>query len=168
MVTFGRMQGRTSIKEVLRVHDACSYEEMNEITRNIPSEAEISDQLQEMDDPSIIRWALINTPDQLKDWCRMEDDGSLGGDLGKLFEQAIRLEGTYKSQGKHAAGIVISSDNLSEVCPMVREKRGSEKIAGLEMQDLEAMGHVKFDILGISFLDKIMGVSNQLSTGIIK
>ena len=168
MVTLGRMQGRTSLKEVLRVHEACSFEEMNYITRNIPSEAEISDQLQEMEDPSIIRWALINQPEQLKDWCRMEDDGSLTGELGKLFEQAIRLEGTYKSQGKHAAGVVISSENLSEVCPMVREKRGSEKIAGLEMQDLEAMGHVKFDILGISFLDKIMGVSNQLSTGIIK
>ena len=36
------------------------------------------------------------------------------------------------------------------------------------MQDLEAMGHVKFDILGISFLDKIMGVSNQLYSGKIK
>jgi DNA polymerase III alpha subunit len=48
---------------------------------------------------------------------------------------------------------------------MVREKRGSEKIAGLEMEDLESMGHVKFDILGISLLDKIIGISNQLSTG---
>ena len=168
MVTFGRMQGRTSIKEVLRVHDACSYDEMNEITRNIPSEAEISDQLQEMEDPSIIRWALINQPEHLKDWCYLSDDGSINGDLGKLFEQAIRLEGTYKSQGKHAAGVVISSEKLNEVCPMVREKRGHEKMAGLEMQDLESMGHVKFDILGISFLDKIMGVSNQLDSGIIR
>jgi DNA polymerase-3 subunit alpha len=165
MVTFGRMQGRTALKEVLRVHDACSFEEMNQITKNIPSEAEISDQLQEMANPSIIRWALTYQPDQLKDWCRLEEDGSFGGELGKLFEQAVRLEGTYKSQGKHAAGVVISSENLSEVCPMVREKRGSEKIAGLEMEDLESMGHVKFDILGISFLDKIIGVSNQLSTG---
>ena len=168
MITFGRMQGRTALKEVLRVHDSCSYAEMNEITKNIPSEAEISDQLQDMEDPSIIRWALINQPNDLKDWCIVNEDGSLGGDLGKLFEQAIRLEGTYKSQGKHAAGVVISSENLNQVCPMVREKRGSDKIAGLEMEDLEAMGHVKFDILGISFLDKIMGVSYQLKNGIIK
>ena len=168
MITFGRMQGRTALKEVLRVHDSCSYAEMNEITKNIPSEAEISDQLQDMENPSIIRWALINQPNELKDWCTVNDDGSLGGDLGKLFEQAIRLEGTYKSQGKHAAGVVISSENLNEVCPMVREKRGSDKIAGLEMEDLESMGHVKFDILGISFLDKIMGVSDQLETGTIK
>ena len=45
---------------------------------------------------------------------------------------------------------------------MVRDKKGSEKIAGMEMNDLEAMGHVKFDILGISLLDKIMGVRDQL------
>ena len=32
----------------------------------------------------------------------------------------------------------------------------------MEMNDLESMGHVKFDILGISLLDKIMGVRDQL------
>ena len=47
---------------------------------------------------------------------------------------------------------------------MVRDKKGSEKIAGMEMNDLEAMGHVKFDILGISLLDKIMGVRDQLES----
>ena len=74
----------------------------------------------------------------------------------------MRIEGTFKSQGKHAAGVVISSHNLSEVCPMVRDKKGAEKIAGMEMNDLEAMGHVKFDILGVSLLDKIMGVRDEL------
>ena len=46
---------------------------------------------------------------------------------------------------------------------MVRDKKGSEKIAGMEMTDLEAMGHVKFDILGVSLLDKLMGVRDQLN-----
>ena len=74
----------------------------------------------------------------------------------------MRIEGTFKSQGKHAAGVVISSHKLDEVCPMVRDKKGAEKIAGLEMNDLEAMGHVKFDILGISLMDKIMGIRDKL------
>ena len=74
----------------------------------------------------------------------------------------MRIEGTFKSQGKHAAGVVISSNNLDEVCPMVRDKKGAEKIAGMEMGDLEAMGHVKFDILGVSLLDKMMGVKEEL------
>ena len=93
---------------------------------------------------------------------RLNDNEELEGDYAKLFAQAMRIEGTFKSQGKHAAGVVISSHSLNEVCPMVRDKKGSEKIAGMEMNDLEAMGHVKFDILGISLLDKIMGVRDQL------
>ena len=79
-----------------------------------------------MDEPSIIKWALINQPEVLKEWCHINDDEQIEGKYSKLFEQAIRLEGTYKSQGKHAAGVVISSENLSEVCPMVRDKHGEE------------------------------------------
>jgi DNA polymerase III alpha subunit len=45
---------------------------------------------------------------------------------------------------------------------MVRDKSSSEKIAGMEMNDLESMGHVKFDVLGISLLDKVMGIRDQL------
>jgi DNA polymerase III alpha subunit len=45
---------------------------------------------------------------------------------------------------------------------MVRDKRSSDKIAGMEMNDLESMGHVKFDILGISLMDKLMGIRDQL------
>ena len=163
MITFGRLQGRGALKEVFRVHEACTFDEMNTITKNIPQEHEISDQLQDMDEPSIIKWALINQPEGLKEWCHINDDEQIEGKYSKLFEQAIRLEGTYKSQGKHAAGVVISSENLSEVCPMVRDKHGEEKVAGLEMQDLESMGHVKFDVLGINFLDKIMKIIKDTS-----
>ena len=38
-------------------------------------------------------------------------------------------------------------------------------IAGMEMGDLESMGHVKFDILGIALLDKIHGVKKIVATG---
>jgi DNA polymerase-3 subunit alpha len=162
MVTFGRLQGRSALKEVLRMNDACGFDEMNAITKSLPHEHEVSDQLAEMDNPSVINWTLMNQPETLRDYCRLNDDGSLEGDHAKLFEQAMRIEGTFKSQGKHAAGVVISSHDLNEVCPMVRDKRGSEKIAGMEMNDLEAMGHVKFDILGISLMDKLMGIRDQL------
>ena len=74
----------------------------------------------------------------------------------------MRIEGTYKSQGKHAAGVVISLEELNRVCPMVKETNGSAKIAGLEMSDLEAMGHVKFDILGVNLLDKMMSIQSTL------
>ena len=160
MITFGRLQGRSAIKEVLRVNEACSFSEMNAITKSVPNEAEISDQLAEMDDEdrSIIRWSLINRPDELRDFCHVTDEGELDGDYASYFQQAIDIEGTFKTQGKHAAGVVISKEPLHKVCPMVKQGGSVEKIVGLEMTDLEALGHVKFDILGINLLDKLMKI----------
>ena len=83
------------------------------------------------------------------------DGESLKGDYAKEFEQAMRIEGTFKTQGKHAAGVVVSSIDLDTVCPMVKATRSNEKIAGMEMNDLEAVGAVKFDILGVNLLKKI-------------
>ena len=158
MITFGRLQGRSALKEVLRVNAAGGFSEMNEITKAIPDEAAISDQLAEMDeeDRSIIKWSLLNHADELRDYCFVNDNGQLEGDYSDFFQQAIDIEGTFKTQGKHAAGVVISADELCKVCPMVNPKSGTEKIAGLEMADLEALGHVKFDVLGINLLDKLM------------
>ena len=166
MITFGRLQGRSAIKEVLRINEACSFSEMNAITKSVPNEAEISDQLVEMDDDdrSIIRWSLINRPDDLRDFCHISDDGKLEGDYAEYFQQAIDIEGTFKTQGKHAAGVVISKDKLNNVCPMITQKGSTEKIAGLEMSDLEALGHVKFDVLGINLLDKLMKIK-ELKNG---
>lgn len=156
--TFGRMQGRSSLKEVLRVYDACSFGEMNEITKDIPDEARISDQLQEMDEDerSIIMWALQNNVEELRDYCRVTDDGTLEGDYAEYFDKAIRMEGTYKSQGKHAAGVIISADVLADVCPMISPKDGEEKITSLEMNDLDSIGQLKVDVLSLSLLDKLM------------
>lgn len=165
MATFGRLMGRGAAKEVLRVHNACSYEEMNTITKNIPQESEISDQLEAAEETSIIRWTLQHDPSSLSDWCTMEDDGTLQGEYSNFFAQAIRLEGTYKSQGKHAAGVVLSAEPLDQVCPMIHDKNSDEKIAGMSMGDLESMGHTKFDILGVALLDKLMGVNNLLQFG---
>ena len=166
MLTFGRLQGRSAIKEVLRMNEACSFSEMNTITKSVPNEADISDQLAEMDDEdrSIIRWALMNRADELRDFCHITDDGKLEGDYAQYFQQAIDIEGTFKTQGKHAAGVVISKEKLASVCPMVKQKGSTEKIAGLEMADLEALGHVKFDVLGINLLDKLMKIQ-ELKNG---
>jgi DNA polymerase-3 subunit alpha len=174
ILTFSRMQGRGALKDVLRVHSACGFEEMNRITKWIPDEADISDQLQEMreadkdsggdGDASIIMWALENNSDELKQWCHIDDNGELQGSMSKRFEQAVRLEGTKRSQSKHAAGIVVSQQPLNEVAPLVFDKKSKEPVAGMEMGDLEAMGHVKFDILGIALLDKIHGVKRLVES----
>ena len=111
---------------------------------------------------SIIGWALENIPSKLKDYCQIDEHGNITGKLSKEFAQAIRLEGTKRSQGKHAAGIVISHTPLKDICPMIYDKKNKQMIAGLEMSDLESIGLVKFDILGVAVLDKIMGCINLL------
>lgn len=155
MLTFGKLAGRSILKEVLRVNESCGFDEMNQITEKIPNEAAISDLLEEMENPSVIRWALENDKNSLIDYCWIDDKDELQGEYAKVFQQAMRMEGIFKTQGKHAAGVVIASNNLQEICPMVKSSRSSEQIAGMEMGDLEAIGCVKFDILGVNLLKKI-------------
>tara|TARA_R110001599_G_scaffold347737_1_gene574307 strand:- start:7025 stop:8587 length:1563 start_codon:yes stop_codon:yes gene_type:complete len=162
MITFGRLQGRSAIKEVLRVHNAVSFDEMNMITDSMPDEAAISDQLELMEDKSIIKWSLENQPEKLRAWCYYDDKGGLDGPLAKLFEQAINIEGTKKSQGKHPAGVIISKHWLEECCPMTKDKSGDPVVA-FEMNPLEIQGHIKFDVLGIDLLSKIMEISDDNS-----
>jgi DNA polymerase-3 subunit alpha len=170
MVTFNTIKGRGALKDVLRVYGNIGFEEMNRITKSIPDEAKIADELQEMKEEtgeaSIIRWALENNQDKLKEWCYLDENGELQGPLAKRFEQAIRLEGTKSNQSKHAAGIAISSEPLHELCPMVYDSKNSQLIAGMEMQDLENIGIIKFDILGIAMLDKIMTIQDLLIEGV--
>ena len=94
----------------------------------------------------------------------MDENGILSGEYATYFEQAIRIEGTFRTQGKHAAGLVISSHPLNSLCPMIKDKHG-EKIAGMDMNALEKLGLVKFDMLGVNLLSKLMGVNSLLLRG---
>ncbi len=170
MTTFGRMQGRGALKDVLRAHEYCSFEDMNKITAALPeSESDISDELQimkeETGEVSIIKWALENTPKELAQWCSINEQGNLVGDAAPLFAQAIRLEGTKRSQSKHASGIVIATKILAELCPMIYDKGTENYICGFDMNDMEAIGLPKFDVLGLSFLDRAAGVESLIRTG---
>ena len=169
MITFNTIKGRGALKDVLRVYGNISFDEMNKITKNIPDEAKIADSLQTMKDAtgeaSIIRWTLENNADKIKEWCSIDKNGELQGPLAKRFEQAIRLEGVKSNQSKHAAGIAISSEPLSQICPMVYDSKNKQMIAGMEMQDLESIGIIKFDILGVAMLDKIMTIQDLLKQG---
>ena len=77
------------------------------------------------------------------------------------------MEGIKSNQSKHAAGIAISSEPLHEICPMIYDSKNDQLIAGMEMQDLEAIGIIKFDILGVAMLDKIMSIQSLLKEGVV-
>ena len=169
MATFGRLQGRSALKDVLRAKERCSYDEMNKITEAIPDESKIADDLQEMkehgEEPSIILWALQNIPNKLKTWCILNKDGTLEGDYAKDFAQAMRLEGLKRQQGKHASGIVIADEPIENFCPCVYDNSNGEIAVGVDMQSAEDLGAVKADILGSAALDHMMDAMEIINTG---
>ena len=169
MGTFSRIQGRGALKTVLGVHEKCSQEEMNLITKHIPDESAISDDLQEMaeqsGESSIILWALENNAENLSQWCSIGDDGELTGDFALQFAQAMRLEGTNKNMGRHPSGLVICLDPVDSVCPMVYDPSSELMITGVDMKDAERFRLPKFDILGLSCLDKIETATSLIRGG---
>ncbi len=158
ITSFQNIKGRSALKAVLQAYGNTSFSEMNEMTKYIPDEASISDDLQEMKeeegDSSIIRWVLENEPKKFKDWCEIKPDGSIEGPMATRFEQAIRLENLKSAQAKHPAGVVIAPGEFDDYCPLVKDKHG-ELIAAMDMRDIEELGLVKLDALSTRILDKI-------------
>jgi len=70
------------------------------------------------------------------------------------LDMAIRIEGTNKTFGVHAAGVVISSEPLDEIVPLQKNNDGSV-ITQYFMEDLESLGLLKMDFLGLRNLTLI-------------
>src|SRR5690606_859859 len=131
------------ISQVMSAYNQMPFEEVKRITNNIIEEHKITDELQEMEEDeegsaSILRWCLENRPKQFKEWCEITEDGELKGEYAEMFRQAMRLEGVKANASKHAAGVVVSKNNLDEVCPMVIDAKTKKYIGGLTMNDMEA------------------------------
>jgi DNA polymerase-3 subunit alpha len=165
MITFQTIKGKAAIKDVLRAYGTFSFDEINKITEHIEDEAKIADELQEMKEEegesSIIKWALENKSEELKEWVHL-DNGKISGPLALQFEQAIRLEGIKAAASKHAAGIIVTPVRLNEYAPMVWDAKTKTQIVGVEMNDAETMGLVKLDLLGIAACDKVMKICQEL------
>ncbi|MBW4637829.1 MAG: DNA polymerase III subunit alpha [Gloeocapsa sp. UFS-A4-WI-NPMV-4B04] len=70
------------------------------------------------------------------------------------LDMALRIEGTNKTFGVHAAGVVISSEPLDEIVPLQKNNDGSV-ITQYFMEDLETLGLLKMDFLGLRNLTLI-------------
>lgn len=170
--TYGRLMGRSCLSEVLRVHDILSFDEVKRLTKFIPDEAAIAGDLEEMkeeeDQPSIILWSLQNNSKELSEWCTWNKSTSrCEGQLAEHFEQAMRLEGTYKSIGKHAAGVVIFPENVEDRLPVIYDGDGDCQIA-VDMHDIEYDGGVKFDVLGSRVYDCIADAAFDICSNFLK
>ena len=166
VTTFLSLKGKGILKEVLRINDACNFDEINKITANIEDESKIAGDLQEArqrgDNDSIIMWALKNRAKQLQPWCWIDENEKCQGEYSRLFEQAMRLEHTLKNSGSHAAAVIISEEPLADQCPMIFSKSKEDPKCGFEYEDLERIGLLKFDLLGVNVLDKIVDIKQLI------
>ena len=73
-------------------------------------------------------------------------------DVRALLDTAKMLEGLARNAGKHAGGVVIAPSNLTDFMPLYCEQGGHQAVTQFDMEDLEKLGLVKFDFLGLRTL----------------
>lgn len=73
----------------------------------------------------------------------------------RVSDLALHLEGKPRQQGVHAAGVIIASDDLPDLCPMHYVPEDDLVCTGLAMEQAEKIGLVKFDFLGLKTLDVV-------------
>ncbi len=73
-------------------------------------------------------------------------------EVKNLIDMAKSLEGLARNAGKHAGGVVISPTKLSDFAPLYCEQGGGNLVTQYDKDDVEAVGLVKFDFLGLRTL----------------
>jgi DNA polymerase-3 subunit alpha len=132
IITFGKMQARAVIRDVGRVMDI-PYAEVDRIAKLIPNTLNIT-----------LDQALKQEP-------RLEEGVRKDPRMASLFSVARSLEGLSRHASTHAAGVVISNKPLMEYLPLYRGQNG-EVMTQYTMKDVEKIGLVKFDFLGLKTL----------------
>ncbi len=69
-----------------------------------------------------------------------------------LLDLALKLEGTVRNVGKHAGGVVIAPTPMPDFVPLYCEQGGTSVVCQFDMIDVESIGLVKFDFLGLRTL----------------
>jgi DNA polymerase-3 subunit alpha len=140
IITFNRLTSKAVLKDVARVLNI-PYAESDRMAKLIPVMRGKPTKLKVM--------ISEKTPSpEFKE--RYDNDLQ----VRRWLDMAIRIEGTNKNFGVHAAGVVISSEPLDEVVPLQKNNDGAV-ITQYFMEDLESLGLLKMDFLGLKNLTTI-------------
>ncbi len=135
IATFGKMESRQVVRDVARVL-GLSYSDGDRIAKAIPFGTKLDE-------------ALEISP-ELKKMYEEEDQ------VKRVIDLAKRLEGVVRQTGIHAAGVVIAPEELPNFTPLQQAPKGELAITTqYSMYDLEKLGLVKMDFLGLSNLSII-------------
>ncbi|MBF8807789.1 MAG: DNA polymerase III subunit alpha [Enterococcus lacertideformus] len=129
IATFGTMAAKMALRDVARVF-GLSQSEANRWSKAIPNQLKITLKEAYQTSKSLVELVNANEKNQL------------------LFKTASILEGLPRHVSTHAAGVVISDKNLLELVPL---QKGSDEafLTQYTMNDLEAIGLLKMDFLGL-------------------
>ena len=133
IITYGSMAAKAVIRDVGRVL-GFAYGFVDRLAKLIPFEIGMTLNKALQDSPDLKQ--LYNTEEEVK----------------SLIDMALMLEGTVRNAGKHAGGVVISPTKLTDFTPLYCEQGGGNLVTQFDKDDVEAVGLVKFDFLGLRTL----------------
>jgi DNA polymerase-3 subunit alpha len=135
MVTFNTMAAKASVKDVARVMGEQAVGDR--ITRLIPTGPRVT---------------LQGSLDSVKELSDLYKESKVAQEI---IDQALKLEGSVRTTGVHAAGVIIANEALEHFVPLqLRDPKDASKgrITQYEQAHLEELGLIKFDFLGLSNL----------------
>ena len=132
IATFGTMSSKAVIRDVGRVLDL-PYTFCDQLSKLIPLE---------QNKPLSLAKAIEAEP-QLKAKLDEEEE------VRDLFDLAGRLEDLTRNVGMHAGGVLIAPGKLTDFCPLYSGDNGGSVVSQYDKDDVEKVGLVKFDFLGL-------------------
>ncbi len=135
IATFGTLGSKSVIRDVGRVLDM-PYNYCDKLSKLVPIEGV---------KPVSLRKALEMEP-QLKERYDQEEE------VQELFGLAEKLEELTRNVGMHAGGVLIAPGRLTDFCPLYRAEGSDAVVSQFDKDDVEAVGLVKFDFLGLRTL----------------
>ena len=133
IITFGTMAAKAVIRDAGRVLGQ-PYGFVDRIAKQVPFE---------------IGMTLDKALEQSDELGAMYRDDE---EVAAIIDLAKSLEGLARNAGKHAGGVVIAPDALTEFTPLYCEDGGTSPVTQLDKDDVESIGLVKFDFLGLKTL----------------
>jgi DNA polymerase-3 subunit alpha len=143
IITYGTMLAKGVIRDVGRVLDI-PYAECDKIAKLIPNKLNIT-----------LKESLEQEP-KLKEAIKKD------ARIAELMEIALLLEGQVRHASKHAAGVVISQEPLTEYLPLFKTPK-DEITTQFDMKGVEKIGLVKFDFLGLRNLTVIRKAEDTIN-----
>ncbi|GKS95928.1 DNA polymerase III subunit alpha [Acidovorax sp. SUPP2825] len=148
IATFGTMAAKAAIRDVGRVMDM-SYTFCDGISKLVPGKPGMSYTLQYPPNPKKEgdknNYALELEP-LLAERVQKEED------VKTIIEMAQKLEGMTRNIGMHAGGVLIAPGKLTDFCPLYQQPGSDSAVSQYDKDDVEAIGLVKFDFLGLATL----------------